>query len=75
MEENPDVLEETDESDEMCCFRVAPWKLFAVAATTCFILCNAVISEVTSQVGPIGLFYFASGSILTGLIHNVYFSI
>ena len=47
------------------------WIGYAIAAAICFTACNAVISEITSKVGPLCLFYFAPGSMLTGLAYNL----
>jgi len=40
-----------------------------------FTLCNEAITEITQKVGPFCIFYFASGSIITGFIYNAYMSI
>ena len=47
------------------------WIGYAVGAAICFTACNAIISEVTSKVGPLCLFYFAPGSILTALSYEL----
>ena len=46
------------------------WILYSFGAAFFFTVCNTSISEITSKVGPLCLFYFASGSILTGLLYN-----
>ena len=47
------------------------WIVYAFGAAFCFTLCNAAISEITSKVGPLCIFYFASGSILCGAVYNI----
>lgn len=46
------------------------WIVYAFGAAFCFTLCNAAISEITSKVGPLCIFYFASGSILCGAVFH-----
>lgn len=48
------------------------WVLYAFGACVCFTACNAAISEITNKVGPACIFYFASGSIVTGIVYNIY---
>jgi multidrug transporter EmrE-like cation transporter len=40
-----------------------------VGAAIFFTLCNASISEITNSVGPLCIFYFAPGTIITSLIY------
>ena len=53
-------------------FRSKAWIFYAVGACVLFTLCNIAIAEITSQVGPFCLFYFSTGSILTGFGYNLY---
>ena len=51
------------------------WIMFAIGASIGFALCNTSLSSITLKVGPICVLYFASGSIITGLIHHLVGSI
>jgi len=62
----PEVPQETQKPREG-----SKWILFAFGACACFTACNAAISEITSKAGPACIFYFASGSIVTGLVYNI----
>ena len=43
------------------------WLKYAFGAMICFTLCNAAISEVSGKVGPLCIFYFAPGTIVTSI--------
>lgn len=47
------------------------WMGFAFGAAIFFLICNVAIVEITSAVGPLCLFYFAAGGILTGMFYNI----
>ena len=47
------------------------WIAFAFGACISFTICNSAISEISNQAGPACLFYFASGSIVTGIAYHL----
>ena len=51
------------------------WVLYAILTAILFTLCNEAISEISQNRGPECLFYFASGSIFTGLLFFLYKSV
>lgn len=58
--------------DHCCNWKGKTWVVYALVASMFFALCNEAIAEITAIKGPECLFYFASGSVLTGLIFNLY---
>jgi hypothetical protein len=50
--------------------KMASWIFYMVFTTFAFTLCNVSISHITSY-GPLGIFYFNSGTILCGIIHLI----
>ena len=48
------------------------WIAYAFGAATCFTIVNNMLTEVISNVGPLSIFYFASGSIFIGVVFNFY---
>ena len=49
----------------------APWILNMVFATIAFTFCNVSISHITSY-GPTGIFYFSTGTLLSGTVFHLY---
>ena len=47
------------------------WVPWAIATAICFTVCNAAIAEITQTAGAECLFYFASGSIVTGVAYTI----
>lgn len=72
--ENEESSLNINETRRYCCcwFSTNSWILHASLATLFFSLCNEAISEVAFFQGPLCLFYFSTGSVITGLIYNVY---
>ena len=48
------------------------WIFYASAATICFTACNTTISEITEKSGPLCILYFSMGSLLSGLLYNLF---
>lgn len=61
--------EEDLEQDQQPQKEDSRWILYAIGAALFFTLCNESISEITAEVGPLCIFYFAPGTILTSLIY------
>lgn len=47
------------------------WIAFSFGACLCFTICNSTISDITNKEGPACLFYFASGSIVSGIVYHI----
>lgn len=54
--------------------KMASWIFYMVFTTFAFTLCNVSISHITSY-GPLGIFYFNSGTILCGFINFMFESL
>jgi len=46
------------------------WIGLSFAASVFFTICNSFIVELSNNVGPFAIFYFASGAVFSGLVHN-----
>lgn len=53
-------------------FMKEAWIPWALATAVCFTACNAIIADITQKAGTECILYFASGSIVTGVIYNIY---
>lgn len=63
------VLQETDANRMTKPAVRNAWLNYAFSAMICFTVCNAAISEVSGKVGPLCIFYFAPGTLVTSLVY------
>jgi hypothetical protein len=48
------------------------WVLYSLYATVWFAVVNSFINEIAVAAGPFVLFYQVAGSILAGILYNIY---
>ena len=46
------------------------WILYAFGSAICFTIGNEAISEITSKIGPVCIFYFATGGVFCGILYH-----
>lgn len=67
-----ELIEQTDNTQEEASTTTGRvWVLWGFSAAICFTACNTAISEITTSVGPLCIFYFAPGSIIASLIYHI----
>jgi len=48
------------------------WILYAFGAAFLFTICNEAIAEITNKSGPLCIFYFSVGTIISSSAFNIY---